>query len=81
MKATITDLQYGGDKDVWKTVGSSFWGFPHMIEVNGANVYNRLAVEDKVFESLEEAKTDYENFQVLHDTNYTEFCNDIFGDG
>ena len=52
-----------------------------MLEFSGGNVYNRLAVEDKGFETLEAAKEDFEKFLALPDTDFTEFCNDIFGAG
>ena len=81
MRATITDLQYSTDKEDWHPIGGAFWGFPHMLERVKPYIYNRLAVEDKVFKTLKEAKADYEQFQRVLDTDYTGFCNDIFGDG
>ena len=81
LKTNITGLQYSSDKKRWVDIKGGFWGFPHMLEFSEGNVYNRLAVEDKGFETLEAAKADFENFLVLPDTDFTEFCNDIFGDG
>lgn len=81
MRATITDLHYSTDEEEWTPVGSGFWGFPHMLEKVKPYIYNRLAVEDKVFKTYKDAKADYVQFLSVLDTNYTEFCNDIFGDG
>ena len=81
MRATITDLQYSTDTEDWHPLGGALWGFPHMLERVKPYIYNRLAVEDKIFKTLKEAKADYEQFQGVLDTDYTGFCNDIFGDG
>ena len=82
MKANITDLQYSSDKKRWVDVKGGFWGVPHMLEVvDGSIVYNRLAVVEKCFDSLEEVKTDYENFLNSPDTDFKNFCDEIFGNG
>lgn len=80
MKAKIIDLkceEYNDSRIDIKTP----WGFPHIIEKEAACTYNRLAVTDKKFDSKAEAKNDYKRFLSEQDTGFTEFCNDIFGDG
>lgn len=82
LKANITNLQYSDDKKRWVDVNCRFWGFPHMLEVvDDITVYNRLAVIDKLFDSLEQAKLDYENFLNSPDTDFGNFCDEMFGDG
>lgn len=80
MKAKITDLKQEGYNGGWSDI-SAPWGFPHIIEKKAACTYNRLAVIDKRFDSKTEAENDYERFLSEQDASFTEFCNDIFGDG
>ena len=80
MKAKITDLKYEDYKGSWSNIGT-MWGFPHIIEVELPYTYNRLAVTEKGFDNRAEFECDYEHFLSVQDTDFTEFCNDIFGDG
>ena len=80
MKAKITDLKCEEYNDSWIDIKTP-WGFPHIIEKEAACTYNRLAITDKRFDSKTEAEIDYEHFLSAPDTDFTEFCNDIFGDG
>lgn len=80
MKAKITDLKYEEYNGTWSDIGTP-WGFPHIIEEEPTYTYNRLAVADKGFDNKTEAEIDYEHFLSVPDTDFTEFCNDIFGDG
>lgn len=79
--ARFENLAYEGIGDSWVSVGDMIWGFPHIIEVNGRYSFNRLAVEEKRFTRHKDLIADKEAFQMAHDVNFTEFCNDIFGDG
>lgn len=80
MKAKITDLKYEEYNGSWSDIGT-MWGFPHIIEEESNCTYNRLAIADKGFDNKTEAEIDYEHFLSVQDTDFTEFCNDIFGDG
>lgn len=79
MKAKITDLKYEEYNGSWSDIGF-IWGFPHIIEEELPYTYNRLAIADKGLDNKTEAGIDYEHFISEQDTNFTEFCNDIFGD-
>lgn len=80
MKAKITDLKYEDYSGSWSDIGT-MWDFPHIIEVEAPYTYNRLAVAEKGFDNRAEFEGDYKHFLSVHDTNFTNFCNDIFGDG
>ena len=80
MKAKITDLKYEEYNGNWIDIGKP-WGFPHIIEEESTCTYNRIASADKGFDNKTEAEIDYEHFLSVLDTDFTEFCNDIFGDG
>lgn len=80
MKAKIIDLRCEEYNDSWIEIKTP-WGFPHIIEKEAACTYNKLAVTDKKFDSKTEAENDYKCFLSEQDTDFTEFCNDIFGDG
>lgn len=79
--AKFKDLAYEGVRDEWMPVGSMIWGFPHIIAAKDKSIFNRLAVEEKRFAKKKDALADVEAFQTARDVNFTEFCNDIFGDG
>lgn len=79
--ARFENLAYTGFKDQWSAIGGAFWGFPHIIEVDGRFCYNRLAVEEKRFKRKSDMMEDRAAFPLARDVNFTEFCNDIFGDG
>lgn len=62
-------------------VGGSVLGFSKMIEPEGRYLYNRLAVEEKRFKRKRDADEDRASFPLTRDVDFSEFCNDIFGDG
>lgn len=79
--ARFENLSYKGFGDQWSMVDGAFWGFPHVIDLDGQFCYNRLAVEEKRFKSKTEFMEDRTQFPTERDVAFTEFCNDIFGDG
>jgi len=79
--AQFTNLQYGGTIGQWKAIGGMIWGHPGILEKSGSVMRNRLAEREKTFDSLNELNEDHAMFQNKPDPDYTEFCNDIFGDG
>lgn len=79
--ARFENLVYKGFRDQWSGVDGAFWGFPHIIELDGRFCYNRLAVEEKRFKCKSDMMEDQESFSLTRDVDFTEFCNDIFGDG
>ena len=80
-KAEFSFLRYQGPIGQWKLVGSMLWGFPGMLTGDPAKFYNVLAEPEKFFESREELEKDWREFKASPEPDYTEFCNDIFGDG
>ena len=48
---------------------------------NPFSFWNRLDEPEKQFKTKEDAKRDWELFPENPDPDYSEFCNDIFGDG
>ena len=81
VKARFENLQYDGIGSKWSPLDSCFWGFPKMIEPEGRHLYNRLAVEEKRFKRKKDAEADRASFMLTRDVDFSEFCNDIFGDG
>lgn len=57
------------------------WGFPRILTGNQFDLRNRLAEPEKRFETMEEVQQDRKEFFKSPDPDYSEFCNDIFGDG
>ena len=80
-KSEFSFLRYQGPIGQWKLVGSMLWGFPGMLTGDPAKFYNVLAEPEKLFESREELEKDWREFKASPDPDYSEFCNDIFGDG
>ena len=80
-KAIFTKLQYAATIGQWSDVGSMFWGFPGILFGDLSGCWNRLAEPEKHFQTCAEAQQDWESFSNTPDPNYSEFCNDIFGDG
>ena len=78
--ALFENLAYQG-MDEWSSVGDMIWGFPHIIEASGNLVSNTLLVEEKRFSKRKELIADRDSFQENRDVDFTQFCNDIFGDG
>ena len=81
VKARFENLQYENIGGGWANVEDNFWGFPMMIVQEGRYLYNRMAVEEKRFKRKAEAQEDRAAFPLNRDVDFTEFCNDIFGDG
>lgn len=81
VRAKFQNLQYSGLFDIWDNAAGGFWGVPHMLTVDQTAVSCKLAVTEKYFETSEEMKSDWIAFETDPDPDYTEFCNEIFGDG
>lgn len=81
VKARFENLQYEGIGGGWHHLDDCFWGFPQIIVNEDSVLYNRLAVEEKRFKRKKEAEEDRTGFVLARDVDFTEFCNDIFGDG
>lgn len=80
-KAVFTKLQYTGTIGQWNNVGTMLWGFPCILAGDSSGFWNRLAEPEKFFKTRTEAQQDWERFSNNPDPDYSEFCNDIFGDG
>lgn len=80
-KAMFSRLQYTGTIGRWNHVGTMLWGFPCILTGNPFSFWTRLAEPEKQFKTKEDAKRDWELFPENPDPDYSEFCNDIFGDG
>ena len=81
VKARFENLRYEDIGGGWTTIEDRFWGFPTMIMPEGRHLHNRLAVEEKRFKRKKDAEEDRAAFPLTRDVDFTEFCNDIFGDG
>lgn len=77
MKAKVTNLEFDLDGE-WKPMKRSL-GYPHIIEFEPPIIYNRFAVMDKLFSDETEMHADYKRFAEAPDTDFREFCNDLFG--
>ncbi len=72
----------GTDPNEQTPAGGMLWGFPEMLEVDDLPLmWNRLAEPEKNFKTLAEAQADWEAFRAAPNPDFSEFCNDIFGDG
>ncbi len=80
-KAVFSKLQYTGTIGEWSNVGTMLWGFPCILVGDSSGFRNRLAEPEKFFKTKTEAQRDWEMFANSPDPDYSEFCNDIFGDG
>ena len=81
VKARFKNLRYKDIGDGWTAIDDRFWGFPMMIAAEENYLYNRLAVEERRFNRKRDAEDDRASFPSTRDVDFTEFCNDIFGDG
>ena len=79
--ALFDNLCYQGFRDEWSPLDGAFWGFPHIIEVSGTLASNTLLVEEKRFTRRKDLMADKDEFTTKRDVDFTQFCNDIFGDG
>ena len=81
IQTQFSNLQYGVEVGERKPLGGDRWGFPCQISGPAGSPRNRLLVKEKTFESEAEALEDYAAFLENPGPNFTEFLNDIFGDG
>ena len=80
-KAVFTKLQYAGAIGQWKDVGTMLWGFPCILTGDSSGFRSWLAEPERHFKTMAEARRDQEAFSHDPDPDFSEFCNDIFGDG
>lgn len=80
-KAIFMKLQYTGHIGDWSDIGTMLWGFPCILTGDSNSFWSRLAEPEKCFKTRADAQQDWESFRRAPDPDYTEFCNDIFGDG
>lgn len=81
VNAVFSKLQYAGTAGNWNHIGTMLWGFPCILAGNPFSLWNRLAEPEKHFRIEEEVLQDWNEFLKAPDPDYSEFCNDIFGDG
>lgn len=81
VKAHFNNLQHNGFKDNWYTLQDGFWGHPKVMDAEEILLTNRLFIKEKKFENQDAALDDMAQFYDIQDVDFTEFCNDIFGDG
>lgn len=81
VKAEFMFLRYQGAIGQWKLVGDMLWGFPGMLAGDPAKFFNVFAEPEKYFKTKRDLETDWQAFKGTPDPDFTEFCNDIFGDG
>lgn len=82
MKATFTKLRYESILGGWRQLSNNMlWGFPCILREDTGHFWNTLAEPEKGFQTMEELDQDWEEFKKNPDPQFTEFCNDIFGDG
>lgn len=81
VKAVFSKLQYAGATDQWKNVDTTLWGFPCILTGNPFSFWNQLAEPEKQFKTMEAGQQDWKEFLKSPDPDYSEICNDIFGDG
>ena len=79
VKARFTNLAYKWPSEQWSPLGDTIWGFPYMIEHEPPIHYNRLAEEERSFDSESKAESDWLSFKENPVPVFTDFCNDIFG--
>lgn len=78
--ASFEDLEWAEEGE-WCKVDDSTWGIPHMLCFEKNCVRNRLAEVENMFETKEEMENDYQKFFEKPIPDFSEFCNEIFGDG
>lgn len=81
VKARFENLQYEDIGGGWHSLDDGFWGFPMIIKRDGRYLYNSLIEEEKRFKRKKDALEDRAGFLLTREVDFTEFCNDIFGDG
>ena len=79
--AHFTNLELDYAVEEWNVVGDMLWGYPEILHYDPPHIYNRLAEPEHTFDSLEELEKDWVKFCKEPRPDFSEFCNDIFGDG
>ena len=62
----------------WRPVGDMFWGYPHMMVLQGRYTYPRLFINQKYYTDIQEAIHDLRDETKI---DYSVVCEEIFGDG
>lgn len=73
----FTNVQYDGDISGYRSITNS-WGNPEVIVIGDNYITLNYGYCDKVFSSKEEMEQDIVNPSQF---DFTQFCNEIFGDG
>lgn len=81
MKARFRNLQRQGSDGSWQPLTCGFWGHPKMLYMEDGALCNRLFVPDKTFENTKAAGKDWAFFDTKPDLDFTQFCNEVFGNG
>ena len=81
VEARFTNLEYESCAGEWYPLDEGFWGYPEVLTTENSVTWNRLAEREKSFANRDEAEADWNAFLSDPVPNFTEFCNDIFGDG
>ena len=81
MTAQFQNLEMESLKGTWHPLADITWGHPHIVELEGTCTFNRLAVVECRFKKHIDLLEDYKRFETPQEVDFTEFCNDIFGDG
>lgn len=81
VKARFDKGQMQTDNDRWMSLGNNFWGHPKILRTDNDSVLNRLAVEEKRFANRDAAVSNFVRFYEEKDIDFSEFCNEVFGDG
>lgn len=84
IKASFLDLEIKDDfTGKWEAHPSpeNFWGHPGVIHVDRGRLTNILYEPEERFHSRQEMLEDMKAFQNAPSPDFSEFCNDIFGDG
>ena len=81
VEARFANLEYESRAGEWYPLEEGFWGYPEVLTTEDGVTWNRLAEREKNFANREEAEADWSAFCADPVPDFTEFCNDIFGDG
>ncbi|MGM9601605.1 MAG: hypothetical protein ACI3W5_08525 [Faecousia sp.] len=81
VEARFEKLEYESITGEWNSLDNSFWGYPEVLTSEEGITWNRLAEREKSFNDREETEADWKSFCSNPIPDFTEFCNDIFGDG
>lgn len=81
LTAQFQNLEMESLNEKWYPLADVTWGHPHIVELEGTCTFNRLAVIESRFEKHIDLLEDFKRFQIPNEVDFTEFCNDIFGNG